>query len=301
MKNIVRKTYNSLPEKIKVILKAQWKKSGLEKKIKKKQAKQRLKKKKDAIAKYGLFTATELTETLKRVGIKEGDILFVQTSFNDLYTLDSSPIELISSIKNLLGNSGTLLMPTYTIPRSDPNWVYNPIKEPTYTGVINEVFRRSQGVIRSLHPRHSICGIGPLAKEILADHEMCTYADGVDSPFDKMRQYPNAKILTLGLPLGYTSFLHWIEDYDPEKLPFRVHEQKPSKIRMKNNSSGFFIDHRIKSSVASKLCLTTISRNISDESYISKTYKGINMNLYFIPKLAEELVKLRNNGIIHYS
>jgi len=94
-------------------------------------------------------------------------------------------------------------MPAYTIPKDTPHWVFDVNKEPTYSGVVNEVFQRSDGVIRSLHPGHSICGVGLQVAEILRNDEKCTFADGVGSLFDKMRAYPNATIVTLGHPPGF--------------------------------------------------------------------------------------------------
>src|SRR6516165_3505620 len=179
-----------------------------------------------ATSTHGKVASTELAQFLHESGIAEGDILFFQFSFNDLHTFDGSPLALIQLLSNLIGTAGTLLMPAYTHVPAGGSQPFRPASDATYTWIVSEVFRRSPGVIRSLHPRHSICGLGPMAEHLLAQHQSCARADGPDSPFDRLRRFPEAKILTLGMPRGYISFLHWVEDFEPEKLPLAVHRKK---------------------------------------------------------------------------
>lgn len=254
-----------------------------------------------AIAEYGKFNANELSQELHTLNISEGDVLFVQTSFGNLYTLDATPATLLSILRELVGPTGTLLMPAYTIPQSDEDWVFDPAREPTYTGIVNEIFRRSPGVIRSLHPRHSICGIGLQAPKLLEGHERCARADGIGSPFDKMRFLSNAKILTLGLPKGYVSFLHWIEDIAPEKLPFPVHIKKPIKLAIQSEVGKIeILDYQIKSTVSNRLRLKNVSDNLTEKAMLYKYHKGIGIGVYPIMTLGQELSNLRDRGIIHY-
>ena len=160
----------------------------------------------------------------RKAGIIENGVLFVQCSYNDLLTYRGTPYELLSALRELVGPQGTLLMPAFTTNMSDtPCRPFDVLREPTYTGIIPELFRREDGVVRSLHPRHSICGLGPYAAELLAGHEDCVYADGPGSPFDKIRRI-NAQSLCLGLRPGFHSFVHWVEDIEPGKYPGKVHE-----------------------------------------------------------------------------
>jgi aminoglycoside N3'-acetyltransferase len=255
------------------------------------------------IKKYGTFSEHELLKILRDSGIQEGDILFVQCSFNDLYTFSGNPLSLLQVFRNLVGQTGTLLMPAFTTNTfSEPSRLFDPDLEPTYTGLVNELFRRSPGVIRSLHPRHSICGEGPLAFTLLANHENCVRADGPDSPFDRLRKYDRAKILTLGLPPAFVSFLHWVEDFEPEKLPFPVHEKEPRKCLVKLADARIITvcDWLVTSNIHSRLFLHSISKNLSVEAMQSFSYKGIEIGLYPIKALANELINLRNRGIFHY-
>ena len=296
-------TTQYIPKPIHDQLLFMWTKSRLRRWLNKRNLKLLRRKKAAAIVKYGTFDSAELIQVLKQHGIQEGDVLFYQGSFNDLYTFAGSAKDLIDVLVKTVGSTGTLLMPAYTdISNLKEPYLFDPTHEPTYTGMVNEIFRRIPGVTRSLHPRHSICGTGPLAKQLLIDHEKCTRADGVDSPFDKIRQLPNAHILTLGLPPGYLSFLHWIEDFEPEKLPFSIHNTKPvlCSVLLPDGSTCKVTDYLVKPTVAARLSYFSICKHLSVDSWKFTEYKGVKLGLYKVVPLANDLLAMRNLGIIHY-
>lgn len=256
------------------------------------------------IARYGKFHGSELFSVLRDNGIFEGSALFVQCSFNDLHTFAGTPMELLTILRNLVGPSGTLLMPAFTSNCfSQPPRPFNVTREPTYTGVLSELFRRSSGVQRSFHPRHSICGIGPQAERLLSGHHLCDRADGPDSPFDRLRSCSSALILTLGLPPGYISFLHWIDDYEPEKLPFPIHSPVPIKCPVIDSNGNKFevSDWQVMQDIAASLDYVAISKFLSPKAINFFQYKGVNIGIYTVTELSRELIALRDNGIIHYT
>jgi len=269
----------------------------------KREASRRTKLRGIAKARYGTFDGGELFSVLRESGIPEGCVLFVQSSFNDLYTFAGSPLELLATLRKLVGPSGTLLMPAFsTNCFAKPPRLFDVTREPTYTGIVNEIFRRSTGVERSLHPRHSICAEGPLAKELLSGHELCIRADGPDSPFDRMRRRDDAFILTLGLEPGFVSFLHWAEDIDPSKLPFPVHVQNPVVCQVKDVEGQILTvkDWTVLPKVAKRLDVVRFSRHLSFEAMNCWEYKGTAIGLYLVKSLAAELLMLRDKRIIHY-
>jgi len=255
-----------------------------------------------ATSTHGKVASAELARVLREAGVTEGDILFFQCSFNDLHTFDGSPLELIQLLSNLIGTSGTLLMPAYTHVPAGGSEPFRPANDATYAGIVSEVFRRSPGVIRSLHPRHSICGLGPMAEYLLAQHQSCARADGPDSPFDRMRRRSESKILTLGLPRGYISFLHWLEDFEPEKLPLVVHRaaQTTCSIEMPDGTVLRVQDWQARADVAARLSLDRLFRRVSADACRFTCFKGIAIGLYPMMPLARELLALRDDGIIHY-
>ena len=157
-------------------------------------------------------------------------------------------------------------------------------------------------MVRSLHPRHSICGFGPAAEEILAGHEKCIRADGPGSPFDRLRLKDAAWILTLGCRPGFVSFLHWLEDFEPDRWPFPVHVSKPvtSLVLNRDNQQLEVKDWPIRPEVAARVCFSRIAEVLSAPSMDFHHYKGVGIGLYHMPSLAGELQLLLGKGIAHY-
>ncbi|GFO63836.1 AAC(3) family N-acetyltransferase [Geomonas paludis] len=275
----------------------------ISKKLRKREGARRKKEREALVRRLGTFDANELVETLHRAGVTQGSILFVQSSFNDMPTFRGNPLDILNALRRAVGPEGTLLMPAYTnnIFETPPR-DFLVEREPTYTGIVNEMFRRSPGVLRSLHPRHSICGAGPMAEALLGGHERCLRADGPDSPFDRLRLRPDARILTLGLPPGYISFLHWIEDFEPEKLPFRVHDPEPLLCRVvqADGSAVEVADWQVAQEVAPRMDYRGLARNLSPQAMNFFQLRGTSIALYPVDRLSQELAALRDRGIIHY-
>jgi aminoglycoside 3-N-acetyltransferase len=253
------------------------------------------------IAEHGQFDAAELVSTLRDLGLGPGGALLVQLSFNDLHTFSGRPADLLVALQTVVGSQGTLVMPAYTEERA----AAGPLDLdalPTYTGIVNELFRRTPGVLRSLHPRHSLCATGPSAAALLAGHETCLYADGPESPFDRMRQRDDARILTLGLPAAFTSFLHWIEDIEPNRLPLAVHEAQPKCYSMRH-PDGHLVevrDMQVRAAVASRLDLAPVAGALGPAALQMVRHRGIDIGIYAVKPLSEQLIALRDQGIFHY-
>jgi len=222
----------------------------------------------------------------------------VQCSYDDLLTYKGTPDQLLNGLRALAGPEGTLLMPAYTKNMSEtPCRPFDVSREPTYTGILPELFRWEEGVIRSLHPRHSICGLGPLAAELLAGHEDCVYADGPNSPFDRIRRIHGAKSLCLGLPPGFNSFVHWVEDIEPEKYPTTVHEGPlDCLLRDANGTELWRPFYRRSRGQTNQYSL--IGKNLGPDAMRVLQFHGVSLCLYTWPALSTELLALRGRGIV---
>ncbi len=275
----------------------------LRKHYRRRRAAQRQKTRRETIALHGQFDAVELLDVLRGMGIAQGSVVFVQASFNDMHTFTGRPIDLLQALRTLVGPTGTLMMPAYSAaPTSASSAVMEIARAPTYTGIVNELFRRSPGVVRSVHPRHSICAEGPLATMLLAGHEDCVFADGKGSPFDRLRQRNDALILTIGLAPGFTSFLHWIEDLEPDRLPRPVHEPVATRqlVRHPDGRTVEVRDMHLRPEVGASLDLTRIASRLTEHEFRVIRHRGIDFGLYAVKPFSEKLVALRDSGIFHY-
>lgn len=150
-----------------------------------------------------------LHSQLQALGLQEGDIVLVHSSFKSLGISD--PEEIIGALLDTLGPQGTLLMPALTY-NQEPRHIHDTRNTPTCVGFLTEYFRKRPGVQRSLHPTHSVCAIGAQMEAMLQDHPKDTTPCGSHSPFNRLIE-KRGKILMIGCGLRPNTTMHAIEEY----------------------------------------------------------------------------------------
>ncbi len=141
---------------------------------------------------------------------------------------------LLSLFDELLGPSGSLAMPTNAAYQADDANLsfdrrkesivtYDPLRTPSAVGLANELFRRSPGVKRSLHPYNSLACKGPLADAVLKDNlnDRKPLPHGIDSAY---RNFTLRKglIVSVGVSLRKTlTVLHVAEEVRDADWPIK--------------------------------------------------------------------------------
>src|SRR5581483_84933 len=138
-----------------------------------------------------------LVRDLQALGLRSGDVVMVHASFRALGLSD--PEAIIQALLAALGDRGTLLMPALSYLQQPPTF-HNTLTTPACVGFLPEYFRTRPGTRRSLHPTHSVCGVGARAGELLAYHYDDITPCGENSPFHKLL-HCGGKILMLGCGL----------------------------------------------------------------------------------------------------
>ena len=82
---------------------------------------------------------------------------------------------------------------------------------PSCVGALTEFFRRRPGTVRSVHPTHSVCGVGPGAGLMLGMHARDVTPCGPNSPFSKLKQEAG-QILFVGCGLKPNTSMHAVEE-----------------------------------------------------------------------------------------
>lgn len=118
---------------------------------------------------------------------------------------------------------GLLLFPTHSWGEDNlPDDVYDPIKEPACVGLLPNLFLKRTGVIRSMHPTHSVAAIGARAQSyVLHDsdvHTPCPRHGCFGRLYDE-----NAQLLFLGASLKTNTFIHSLEEW--LNIPNRINPQ----------------------------------------------------------------------------
>jgi aminoglycoside 3-N-acetyltransferase len=148
----------------------------------------------------------------KLCGLQEGSVVLVHASLKSISHITLHPELVIGGLLNAIGDSGTLLMPALSYASvNKENPYFDLERTPSNVGATAEFFRKLPGVIRSIHPTHSVCGIGKYSKEMLGTHHLDHSPAGANSPFRKLPEY-GGKILFIGCGLKPNTSMHAVEE-----------------------------------------------------------------------------------------
>jgi aminoglycoside 3-N-acetyltransferase len=175
------------------------------------------------------ITTVSLVDDLRTLGVEPGMTLLVHSSLGSLGWVCGGPVAVLLALEEVLGEQGTLVMPTMTGGLTDPrDWQHPPVPEawkdtiraltpafdPDLTptrgmGVIAETFRTQPGTLRSGHPHASFAARGPRATWITAAHTL-DYALGEGSPLARIYEL-DGWVLLLGVGHENNTSLHLAE------------------------------------------------------------------------------------------
>jgi len=157
------------------------------------------------------FTEEDFTGQLKTLGLNDGDIVLVHSSMKAIGT-KKTPQEFINSIFSAIGPEGTLLVPALSYDNVTPEQpCFSVLKTEPCIGLIPRTFFRMDGVVRSVHPTHSVCAYGKHAIEMTSQHCLDETPVGPNSPFMKL-PVRGGKILFIGDTVKSCTFMHGAEE-----------------------------------------------------------------------------------------
>ena len=116
----------------------------------------------------------DLVESLRRAGVREGDVLYIRASLGALGRIDGDIFDVvIGGLREAVGPSGTILAPAF-------NKISNifsrrreviDLKSTPISGAVSKLLLRDPESQRSNHPSHSFVAVGPHARALLEGHE----------------------------------------------------------------------------------------------------------------------------------
>ncbi len=166
-----------------------------------------------------------VTDTL---GAARGDVLFIHSSVDQLH-LGFPFHSVLRILKDVVGQDGTLLFPTFPKPVANQVFrrgcIFDVRKTPSCVGVLTELARIDRHAVRSLHPTKAVCAIGKHAREFVDSHHWVPRPYDKTSPFHRIMKY-GGKILGLGVHSDYMSFVHCVEDHMGSSFPVRVYAEE---------------------------------------------------------------------------
>ncbi len=175
-------------------------------------------------SRFQAFDVEDLVGAVKSVGLRENDILIAHTAYNEFSGFTGKPSGVLTALRQVVTTGGTIMMPSMPFSGTAVEYVqsgkeFDVRATPSKMGIVTELFRRSAGCLRSLHPTHPVLAQGPKAAHLLDNHEDSRTPCGEGSPFDCLLRN-NGKILLLGTGIHVLTFYHMIEESLEAKMPF---------------------------------------------------------------------------------
>ena len=171
----------------------------------------------------------ELVRQIRKFGIEQGATLVVHSSWHQHNGFRDKPADLIKALKTAVGNNGLLVMTSMPYHNmSSAEWLakgkpMNVRRSPSMMGLVSEVFRRSEGVHRSLSATHPLLAWGKDAQDFISGHQHTDRPFGRQSPFAELLER-NALILGFDAPFSTFTFTHFVEDHLADSLPTPLYE-----------------------------------------------------------------------------
>lgn len=165
-----------------------------------------------------MISKEHLKNDLKAAGLLPEDTLLIHSSMKSIGPVDGGADTVLDALQEYF-STGLVVFPTLTW---RIGYKYTPeagtefsVKDsPTDVGILAELFRKRPGVIRSLHPTHSVAAYGPDAQKFTAGHELVKTSLAWDSPWGRLYDR-NGKILFIGVGIACNTFLHAVEEKFP--------------------------------------------------------------------------------------
>ncbi len=184
-------------------------------------------------------TRQGLAAAFGKAGVQAGDIVCLHASMASLGNVIGGARTVVEALLDAVGDSGTMMMPTYSGDLSDPGeWRHPPIPAetidevraavPAYDqartptrgmGVVAEYFRTYPGVRRSPHPQSSFAALGARAEDLVTEHPY-SGRFGPDSPLGKLNAL-SGKVLLVGAPWDTVSLFHMTQHFMADRVIVR--------------------------------------------------------------------------------
>jgi len=174
-------------------------------------------------------TVDSMASDLDTLGVEPGQTVLVHGSLSSLGWVCGGPSAVVDALTGVVGEDGTVVMPTHSPGNMDPSNMGNPpVPEPWYdtireamppyrpavtptrgVGAVAECFRSYPGVRRSTHPQHSFAAWGRDAEFVVAEHSL-DRSLGEESPLARVYDL-DGDLLFLGTTHATNTSLHLAE------------------------------------------------------------------------------------------
>ena len=154
---------------------------------------------------------TVIPRMLEVLGVPREGVLLVHSSFRGFHRDGYDAKAVLDAMVDYM-KSGTLLLPTMSWRSVKPDARYfDELKTPSNTGILTEIFRNDYAQRRSLHPTHSVAGVGRQVDEMLGTHHLSETPCSAESPFGHLAT-ANGHVVMMGIGMDCCTLIHHVEE-----------------------------------------------------------------------------------------
>ncbi|MEX1206202.1 MAG: AAC(3) family N-acetyltransferase [Dongiaceae bacterium] len=164
-------------------------------------------------------------QCLHNLGVPRAGVLLVHSAFKRLARAGFRAEPFVAALADYMA-AGTLLMPAMSWHAVNPaNPVFDELATPSITGVLTELFRTRFATHRSLHPTHSVAGLGAHLDALLGSHHLDDTPCSARSPWGLLAGF-DANLLLLGVEMDSCTLIHHVEETIAPELYFRPERER---------------------------------------------------------------------------
>jgi aminoglycoside 3-N-acetyltransferase len=192
-----------------------------------------------------------LNQALLKLITAKPDVLFVHSSLSACGYISGGPAMVVTALSQL---TNTLVLPTHSYCYPAVGQTIGPIYDHSRTesvvGAISNWFWQQPGVVRSLHPTHSVAAFGDHSDAICADHENCDTPCGSGTPYQTLIER-RTSVLMFGCTMNTYTLFHTSEHfancsylYYPEPVSLRYRDREGRTRQMLMRRQNMYVPRR---------------------------------------------------------
>ncbi|MCC2667557.1 MAG: hypothetical protein K0Q72_28 [Armatimonadetes bacterium] len=229
------------------------------------------------------LTEADVLSCLRALGPVPSAGVMVHSSLSACGSIEGGADSVVRALRTWVGD-GTLAMPAHTYCYPDgtsPAPLFELGETPSVVGAITEQFRREAGVLRSLHPSHSLACSGPGAQSWIAGHERCETPCGPGTPYERL-VHGNGAVLMFGARLDAYTLFHTAED--AAAVPY-LYYPEPVTLRMRDGADLRLLTSRRQDMTVPR-SFAQMDRWLEERSLLRRRRLGMG-ELLFIPRAGD--------------
>ncbi|MBB3113499.1 aminoglycoside 3-N-acetyltransferase [Paenibacillus phyllosphaerae] len=159
-----------------------------------------------------MYTKSELLAQMEALNIDPTGTILIHSSMKQIGSVEGGAETVLDAWRTYM-EAGLLVLPTHTwrtINADNPRFYV--ADSEVCVGILPELFRKQEGVIRSWHPTHSVAACGKDAAQFTAGDERWDTPCARESAWGKLLDR-KAQILLVGVDLRRNTYIHGIEEW----------------------------------------------------------------------------------------